>query len=178
MTERLVRVCVTGPESTGKTTLARRLAERFHTEWVPESSRVYAERIGRELTVDDVTPIGREHVLLADAATALAERDGARLLVLDTDLLSTVIYARHYYGRVPRWVEREERLRRADLYLLCDVDVPWIPDGIRDRPTNRDDMFALFRTALERRRAEFVIVRGDWEERWRIAERAVASRVA
>ena len=74
MSARLLRVCVTGPESTGKTTLARRLADRFHTEWVPEGSRVYAERIGRALTADDVIPIAREHILLADAAAELVRR--------------------------------------------------------------------------------------------------------
>ena len=175
MSAGLLRVCVTGPESTGKTTLARRLAEHFHTEWVPEGSRVYAERIGRPLTANDVVPIAREHVFLADAAAELARGEHARLLVLDTDLLSTVVYARHYYGTSPRVVEREERARRADLYLLCDVDVPWLPDGIRDRPQNREQMLALFRDALVRRRARYVNVRGDWDERWRIARSAVAA---
>jgi nicotinamide riboside kinase len=136
---------------------------------VPEGSRVYAERIGRPLAAADVGPIAREHLLLAAAAEELARRAGASLLVLDTDLLSTVVYARHYYGRAPRWVERAERAHRAALYLLCDVDVPWVPDGIRDRPTGRDAMLALFRDALERRRARYVVVRGGWEERWRIA---------
>ena len=175
MSARLLRVCVTGPESTGKTTLARRLAEHFRAEWVPEGSRVYAERVGRELTADDVIPIAREHIRLADAAAALARRAGRRLLVLDTDLLSTVVYARHYYGASPRSVERAERARRADLYLLCDVDVPWLPDGIRDRPENREEMLELFRDALVRRRARHIVVRGDWEERWALAARAVAT---
>ena len=113
--------------------------------------------------------------MLADAAEELARRDGATLLVLDTDLLSTVVYARHYYGRSPRWVEREERARRASLYLLSEVDVPWLPDGIRDRPENREAMSASFREALERRKAKFVVVRGDWEARWQIAVDAVAA---
>jgi HTH-type transcriptional regulator, transcriptional repressor of NAD biosynthesis genes len=174
----LRRVCVTGPESTGKTTLAQRLAELASTEWVPEASRIYAERKGDELLASDVAPIAREHIRLADAAAERARAAGTHLLVLDTDLLSTVIYARHYYRLVPDWVERQERARRADLYLLCDIDVPWIPDGIRDRPANRDEMFALFRDALVRRKAPFVVVRGNWDERWDIARAAVAPFIA
>jgi NadR type nicotinamide-nucleotide adenylyltransferase len=174
----LVRVCVTGPESTGKTSLAQRLAEWANTEWVPEASRVYAERKAAPLTPADVGPIAREHIALADAASERARARGASMLVLDTDLLSTVVYARHYYGAAPRWVERAERERRADLYLLCEVDVPWIPDGIRDRPENREEMFALFERALASRRANVVRVRGGWEERWTTARDAVRSRCA
>jgi NadR type nicotinamide-nucleotide adenylyltransferase len=169
----LVCVCVTGPESTGKTSLAQRLAEWAGTEWVPEASRVYAERKGTPLTGADVGPIAREHIVLADAAAERARARGASMLVLDTDLLSTVLYARHYYGAAPRWVERAERERRAGLYLLCEVDVPWVPDGIRDRPGNRAGMFALFDRALASRHANVVRVRGGWEERWQTAREAV-----
>lgn len=174
MTRALRRVCVTGPESTGKTTLAGRLADLAGTEWVPEASRLYAERKGAPLGADDVPPIAREHIALADAASERVRARGGDLLVLDTDLVSTVVYSRYYYGQVVPWIERTERARRADLYLLCDVDVPWLPDGIRDRPENRDEMFALFRDALVRRKAPFVVVRGSWDERWAIAEEAIA----
>jgi NadR type nicotinamide-nucleotide adenylyltransferase len=174
----LCRVCLTGPESTGKSTLAQQLAEWADTEWVPEASRVYAERKAAPLTVHDVEPIAREHIELADAAAARVRAKGGALLVLDADLLSTVVYARHYYGVVPAWVTRLERERRADLYLLCDVDVPWVPDGIRDRPENREEMFALFEHALARRHARVVRVRGDREARWNIAREAVRTRCA
>jgi NadR type nicotinamide-nucleotide adenylyltransferase len=170
-----VRVCVTGPESTGKTTLARRLAEWVHTEWVPEASRVYAERVRRALLWSDVVPIAKEHVALAEAGSALARAGGSRAIILDTDLVSTAIYSRHYYAAVPRWVAREERRRRADLYLLCDVDVPWVPDGIRDRPTDRDEMLGRFERALQRRQTERVLISGDWDRRWDLARSAVAS---
>src|SRR6476661_6854242 len=106
MAAELTRICVIGPESTGKSTLSRRLAEWADTDWVPEASRVYAERTSRPLTVDDVGPIAREHILLADAAARRAADRGREALILDTDLVSTVVYARHYYGAVPRWVER------------------------------------------------------------------------
>jgi nicotinamide riboside kinase len=174
VTGRLVRVCVTGPECTGKTMLARELAAWRGTEWVPEASRLYAERVARPLLASDVTPIAREHLALADRAAERAQARGAQPLVLDTDLLSTIVYARHYYGAAPRWVEAAERARRADLYLLCDVDVRWEPDGIRDRPTDREAMFARFRGALERRGAHMIIVRGGWPDRAAIARAAVS----
>ena len=173
----LLRICVTGPESTGKTTLARRLAEWRHTEWVPEASRAYAEGVGRELLASDVTPIAREHIACAELAAARATAHGARLLVLDTDLVSTGVYSRHYYGVVPPWIARAERGRRADLYLLCDVDVPWLPDGVRDRPLDREEMFERFRLALARRRANVVRIRGDWATRWEAARNAVQAAV-
>jgi NadR type nicotinamide-nucleotide adenylyltransferase len=174
VTAPLVRVCVTGPESTGKTTLARALAGWAGTEWAPEAARAYAERVARPLLASDVGPIAREHIALADLAAEDARARGAGLIVLDTDLVSTVVYARHYYGVVPRWVEREERGRRADLYLLCDVDVPWVPDGVRDRPADRPAMFALFRRALERRGARLVTLRGERTARWETARAAVS----
>ena len=171
---RLVRVCVTGPESTGKTSLASRLAERWETVWVPEASRTYAERKQSPLLIDDVLPIARAHVAMADASA----RDAVRMLVLDTDLLSTVVYSQHYYGIVPAEVDALERARRADLYLLCDVDVPWVPDGIRDRPTNREPMLALFRSALDARGLRWILISGDWDARWREADRAVRDLLA
>ena len=163
------RVCVTGPESTGKTTLAARLAAYYRTVWVPEASRIYAERKQSPLLVSDVAPIAREHVAMADEAVPAA----GRLIVLDTDLLSTAVYSQHYYGVVPPEVKALERARRADLYLLCDVDVPWLPDGIRDRPTNREAMLAVFREALETRKLRWTMITGDWETRWQTAIDAV-----
>src|SRR4051812_28454818 len=96
-------ICITGPESTGKTTLAELLARKLDVEWVPEAARSYAERVSRPLSIADVDPIAREHVAMADAALQRASENGASQLVLDTDLLSTIVYARHYYGAAPQW---------------------------------------------------------------------------
>ena len=173
----LVLICVTGPESTGKTTLAQRLAESLGTEWVPEAARVYAERVGRLLTPSDIEPIAREHMALADAAAQRVRARGGTVLVMDTDLVSTTVYARHYYGEAPEWLEREKRARRAILYLLCDVDVAWIPDGIRDRPSNREWMFRQFLDALSMPGARVRIIRGDWDARWTLAWAAAEDRL-
>lgn len=169
----LVRVCVTGPESTGKTTLASRLAERLRTLWVPEASRLYAAEHCRALLASDVEPIARRQIRLDDVAARTAWDAGARHLVLDTDLVSTLVYAEHYYASSPAWVVDAERDRRAALYLLCDIDVPWVADGVRDRPTRRDELLLLFSQALARRGAHVVRIAGDEDVRFRLACEAV-----
>lgn len=166
---RVTRIVVTGSESTGKTTLAADLAAHFGAQWVPEQSRSYAERVRRELKADDVAPIASEQITAEDAAIAEALRRGDRWLFLDTDLVSTVVYARHYYGSCPAWIEAEARARRGDLYLLADVDLPWQPDAVRDRPRARDQLHAEFRAALAEFRADVCLVRGADDQRLKAA---------
>jgi len=165
---------VTGGECTGKTTLAAHLAARFAVPWLPEASRLRAEEVargeGRELAAGDVEPIARLHCAAEDVAAA----SGPRALLLDADLLSTVVYARHYYGSCPAWIEAEARRRLADLYLLHAPDVPWIADGVRNRPSERAEIHRSFADLLRSWRAPTVEVSGDWSARRRIAERAVA----
>lgn len=167
------RVVVTGSESTGKTTLAADLARHFRTTWVPEFARAYldekAARTGKSLDASDVEPIARGQIMAEDGGAALARG----LLVLDTDLVSTTIYARHYYGDCPAWIEAAARERKADLYLLCDTDVPWIADPQRDRPHMREHMHALFVAALETLGATYVTIRGSWLARQDAAIAAV-----
>ena len=138
------RIVVTGPESTGKTTLAAQLAERLGAPLVAEAAREYAERVARPLTATDVEPIARRAVALDDAARA----GHPPVIVLDTDLVSTVVYARHYYGACPEWIVAAAHERRGDVYLLCDNDLPWVGDGVRDRPEARTELHALFSATL------------------------------
>lgn len=168
------RIVLTGPECTGKTTLAAVLSERFAAPWVPEASRLYAERSSDALSAATVEPIARLAMELQDAALATQPA----LLFLDTDLVSTVVYARHYYGSCPTWVESEARARRADLYLLGAPDLPWTPDGVRDRPTHREELFEAFASALSEIDASVVVLRGAGTARTEDAIRAVEALFA
>lgn len=170
------RIVVTGSECTGKTTLAQRLAAHLAAPWLPETARSYAvERLreGQVLTAADVEPIAHRVVAAEDVALAAAPP----ILVLDTDLISTIVYARHYYGACPAWIEAEARLRRGTHYLLCDPDLPWLADGVRDRPDARTAIHTQFRAALEEFEASVTVVSGRGGARDRAAV-AVAEAVA
>jgi NadR type nicotinamide-nucleotide adenylyltransferase len=152
------RVVVTGPECTGKTTLARAIATRLGAPWVPEAARAYAEARGGVLSAADVEPIA---TATRDAIErALAQRPA--VLVADTDLVSTVVYAQTYYGSCPSWVEHECKAQLGELYLLCATDLPWEADGVRDRPDERDRaaMHEAFAATLRTLGARVVPVTG------------------
>ena len=168
------RVVVTGSECTGKTTLAGDLARQFGTVCVAEYAREYLDRkvatTGLPLDERDVEPIARGQIAAEDRGAATAKG----LLVLDTDLVSTTVYARHYYGACPAWIDQAARDRRGDLYLLCDIDVPWVADSVRDRPHHREHIHALFVEALNTLGAPYVLIRGSWAARFATAIAAVS----
>ena len=174
LARRRLTVVVTGSECTGKSTLAASLAAHYHTTWSTEFVRAYLDRKGSDLDASDVEPIARGQLAEEDAAAA---RAGA-LLVKDTDLLSTVVYARHYYGRCPRWIEDAAAARLGDLYLLLHPDLPWVPDGQRDRPHAREEMHTLFRETLAAASAHVVEIRGVGGARVAAAIRAVNAWLA
>jgi len=169
MAPRPRRICFIGPECTGKTVLAQRLARELGAVCVAEYAREYAEARGNELSAADVEPIARGQMANEDAA------GDADPIVLDTDLLSTLVYARHYYDACPPWIEDEARRRRADLYLLMDTDIAWQSDAARDSGgDSREDLFDAFRCALDELDARWIIVSGTGEERWQAVRSAAA----
>jgi NadR type nicotinamide-nucleotide adenylyltransferase len=171
----VLRVVLTGSESTGKTTLARDLAIRHQTAFSPEFAREYVERKRAPLALDDVPPIARGQLAAEDQALRAARR----VLFLDTDLWSTVLYARHYYGSCPAWIEETARSRRGNLYLLNHPDVPWIAEPLtHDRGDRREEMHALFVSGLRELDARVVDVCGRWPDRWATATAAVDGLLA
>ena len=173
-TTRPLIVVITGSECTGKTTLANELAAHFSAPCSPEYVRDYLDRKGMPLDASDVEAIARGQVDVEDAAIAAA----TELVIKDTDLISTVVYSRHYYGGCPAWIEQAARERLGDLYLLLSPDVPWIADGMqRDRPSGRAQLHDLFRRRLESLGAQVVEIAGDWDTRRTLALAALSSGV-
>jgi HTH-type transcriptional regulator, transcriptional repressor of NAD biosynthesis genes len=162
------RFCVFGPESTGKSSLAVRLARHYDTVAVPEYARTLLESRPGPVTAADIARIAFGQ---AASEEALA-REANRLLVCDTDLLTTVIWSEALFGDCPTWIREEAERHTYDLYLLLDVDVPFVPDPVRYLPGERESFLARSLEALESRGRRYVRLYGTWDERF---EQAVAA---
>jgi NadR type nicotinamide-nucleotide adenylyltransferase len=165
----VIRVVFTGSESTGKSTLAEQLAARYGAECVPEFVRGFAGRKGAPIEYSDHGAIAHGQIALEDEYIARADA----LVVQDTDLLSTVVYCRHYFGACPAWIQEAARARRPDLYLLCEIDLPWVADGVRDRGHLREEMQQQFRDAALASGTAVAIVTGLGDSRLERATEAI-----
>lgn len=163
------RVVIYGPECGGKTTLARRLAQEFRTEWVPEFARGLLEAKGSMIEPADVP-----HIVAGQIATEnAAARAANRVLFCDSDVNTTVIYTTHYLGSCPSWVAHLSRRRAADLILFCEPDLPWEPDWQRDTPLRRDWFREWFRARLDEQGRPWRSIAGSGEARVAAATREV-----
>lgn len=167
-----LRIAVYGPESTGKTQLAGKLAAHFAAPLVAEYARERWDQQGA-LGLEDMLPIAREQWRREDAAAASA----GRLVICDTDALTTMLWSDLLYGTTPDELRRgaEKRCKNYALYLLLDIDVPFAPDPQRcfPDPADRAKCMRVWRGALERRNLPFVDIRGDWATREAAAVAAV-----
>ncbi len=158
----LKRVSITGSESTGKSKLAAWLAEAYQTLWVPEYAREYLEKNGPDYLLKDVVAIARGQLERENIAAQKVKK----VLFCDTDLLVTKIWCEVVFGTCPDWIEQHFQLHRYDLYLLCYPDLPWEPDPLRENPDNREELFELYRRALEENELPYRIVKGFGAERF------------
>jgi NadR type nicotinamide-nucleotide adenylyltransferase len=165
------RLCVFGPESVGKSTLAQQLAAAFDTVHLPEYARTHLEAQDGTIDFADIANIARGHLA---GETALLRRSN-RLLVLDTDLFATVLWSRALFGEVEAWIEAAAVERAADHYLLLDIDVPWIADSVRYLPEERQSFYAACRDLLERHQLPYTEIRGIWDQRLASAKSVAAA---
>lgn len=156
-------ICLHGPESTGKSTIAPRLAAHLGGEVVDEYGRTYAEANGIDFSMADLVAIAKGH----DAETKAAIARGVDPVILDTDPLMTAVWADMLFGRRDAWFDTWQGT--ADLYLLFDIDLPWVEDGTRMFGTTeaRQRFFDLSKAELERRGVRWTLVSGAGEDRWR-----------
>lgn len=163
------KICIYGPESTGKTTLARRLAEHYNTVWAPEFAREYIACHGNKFTYKDISIFARGQLKLEERLVRRANK----LLFCDTDFITTAIYSRHYFGRCPALVRKLASQKRYDLYLFTGADLPWVPDPQRDLGARREEFEKIFKNEIIRRNIPFVIIRGMNRARLKTAIKAV-----
>jgi NadR type nicotinamide-nucleotide adenylyltransferase len=162
------RVVIIGSESSGTTTLARALAEHYRTAWVPEFGRTYTE--GRQYSrqpwrSDEFTFIAVEQARMEDALALLANR----VLICDTDPFATAIWHERYLGTSSDGVRAIAAARRYDLYVITDVNIPFVEDDIRDGESFRQWMQGRFIEELSKGPAPMIVVSGPHEERFAAA---------
>lgn len=166
-------VAVLGPESSGKSTLTRQLAEAFSTAHVPEYGREYTRpmgnRVSSEIVLDDFWVISQEH----GRRVAGALRGAYRVLFVDTEALTTAIWSEWYLDEVEHRLWSFVDAQHIDLYLLCAPDLDWEDDGTREFPARRQTHFERLRSELDRRAWPYRIIRGEGEARLQAAVAAI-----
>lgn len=168
------RICLFGPESTGKSTLAAELAAHYGTVYVGEHARPLLHHAAGVCTREDIPRIALGQRAAEDAMA----RHARRLLFCDTDALTTRVWSEFLFGDCPEELKEEARQRRYDLTFLCDIDVPWVDDGERYLADQRREFFQRCEAALIAHQRPYVVLRGDWEARRRQAHAAVEALLA
>lgn len=158
-------VCVLGAESTGTTTLSKGLARYYKTQWVAEYGREYCEK-NNKLENDTWTSEEFEHIaatqnLLED----LYESRANNVLICDTNAFATNLWHERYMGFMSPVVKKLADSRKYNLYILTDVDIPFVQDGTRDGELVRHDMHKRFLEELQKQKTPFIIVSGSRKKR-------------
>ena len=164
----MIRISITGPESTGKSWLAQRLAEHYKTNWVPEFARHYLEEINRPYSYEDILTIAQKQLQKENLA---AKNTG--LLFCDTDFCVTSIWCNVKYGKCHDWITSQMEQNKYGIYLLCDVDLPWEYDPLREHPEMRSELFDMYRKLMDQHNFNYHIISGIGEDRLQNAIRFV-----
>jgi NadR type nicotinamide-nucleotide adenylyltransferase len=157
------RVVITGPESTGKTELAQALADRLGTIWIPEYARQYVENLDRPYDYDDVIQIAKHQIA---QETEFESKMGKGILIFDTWLIITKVWLDLVFGKCPEWILDHIRSSKIDLFLICDTDLPWIADPVRENGgEKRVELFHLYCNEIRKFGFKYEIVSGIGDSR-------------
>lgn len=166
----LIKIAVVGPESTGKSTIAEQLALQLGTVCVPEYAREYCRHLNREYTLQDEMNMFYGQVALERSLVPLAQ---SNILVCDTMFLTIKIWCDHLFGQTPDEVLDALQASHYDLYLLMDIDLPWVDDPLRDFPDLREHFMEVWHNELKALNANYRLISGLGDERYRNALEAV-----
>ncbi len=156
-----LRIAITGPESTGKSALAQQLAACFNESWVPEYSREYLQLTGGKYTFKDILAIAKGQY----NSERRYLKTAGNIVFCDTDFLVTFIWEKVRYNKTHKWIDDKISLKGYDYTLLCDIDLPWEFDPLRENPYDRDMLLKLFLDELNLRKINYSIITGFGEKR-------------
>lgn len=161
--DRIKKIVVIGPESTGKSTLSQALAEHLGTSWTSEYAREYLTGLGRAYVQDDLTEIAKGQLANEEKDLSIA----SKWLICDTDLYVIKVWSEHKYGNCDRWILDSIAERQYDAYILTDIDMPWQDDALREHPDEkmRQYFFMIYKDIVQNSGLPFIIVSGDEDER-------------
>jgi len=161
MAEKLIKIVITGAESTGKSTLSEVLAIHFKAERIPEFSRAFIENLNRDYDYSDVEIIARQQIV--DEQNIDPE---ISLIFFDTWLIITLVWFEFVYGKSPVWLHEYILQSKIDLLLVCDIDIPWVPDAVRENGgENRSILQKIYLDKIREYGFPFHIVSGFGDER-------------
>ncbi|GAB3007840.1 hypothetical protein GCM10027051_04960 [Niabella terrae] len=170
------KIVIIGPESTGKSTLAGQLAAHYQTQWCAEYARQYLLENGTDYSFEDLAEIARGQLALEDRYTAATlAGNGPPLLIIDTDMYVMKVWCEFVFGRCHPFILEEIVRRPYDLYLLCNTDLPWTRDELREYPDlkTRETLFKIYKDLLINQATPWVEIKGREQQRLKTATEAV-----
>jgi NadR type nicotinamide-nucleotide adenylyltransferase len=157
----LKRIAITGPESTGKTQLAKELAAHFQANWVPEFAREYLSAKSQNYEIEDIIAIAQGQLKSEEKAA----KETTGFLFCDTDFTVLKIWSQEVFTTCPHWIEEKFVQHSYDLYLLCYPDLDWEADPLRENPTDSLRLFKRYKNELKKASFNYAIVKGSGEAR-------------
>ena len=172
---KLKKIVVLGPESTGKSTLCEALSKAYDTIWCEEYAREYLSKNGTDYHFENLLTIAKGQIANEERATKKAIEQNKSHLIIDTDMYVMKVWCEYVFNNCHPYILEEISQRKYDLYLLCDIDLPWTADEMREYPDEqpRKELFALYKELLMNQETPWAIVSGTGETRTKNAKKFI-----